>query len=89
MQLWSFQLHIANAGSKGHPAQAEVKQAERDLVNAGKNIGIDVFELAAFVAEQAVEKCLKAAWVRFTIETRPRLRSKSRQPKRSSSGSDN
>jgi HEPN domain-containing protein len=40
-----------------------IKQAERDLTNARKTIGIDAYELAAFVAQQAVEKYLEAAWL--------------------------
>ncbi len=30
-----------------------IKQAEHDLENARKNIGIEAFEVAAFLAEQA------------------------------------
>ena len=40
-----------------------IKQAERDLENARKNIGIEAYEVAAFLAEQAVEKYLKAYWM--------------------------
>jgi HEPN domain-containing protein len=39
------------------------KQAERDLENARKNIGIEAYEVAAFLAEQAVERHLKAYWI--------------------------
>ena len=46
-----------------------IKQADRDLENAAKNVGIAAFEVAAFLAEQAVEKYLKAAW---TVLTTPR-----------------
>jgi HEPN domain-containing protein len=40
-----------------------LKQADRDLENARKNLGIEAYEVAAFLAEQAVEKYLKGAWV--------------------------
>jgi HEPN domain-containing protein len=38
-------------------------QAEHDLDNAGKNLGIGAFEVVAFLCQQAVEKALKAAWM--------------------------
>jgi hypothetical protein len=38
-------------------------QARRDLENAGKNIGIGAYEVAAFLSHQGVEKFLKAAWI--------------------------
>jgi HEPN domain-containing protein len=38
-------------------------QADRDLENARRNIGIEAYEVSAFLAEQAVEKYLKGAWV--------------------------
>jgi HEPN domain-containing protein len=47
------------------------KQADRDLENARKNIGIDAFEVAAFMAQQAVEKRLKAAWMVVRSEAAP------------------
>ncbi|MGH7569699.1 MAG: HEPN domain-containing protein, partial [Gemmatimonadales bacterium] len=46
-----------------------------DLVNARKNIGIEAYELAAFVAQQAVEKYLKAAWMVLRGEASPRTHS--------------
>ena len=49
--------------------QRLIKQADRDLENAAKNVGIAAFEVAAFLAEQWVEKYLKAAW---TVLTTPR-----------------
>lgn len=52
-----------------------VKQAERDLENARKNIGIEAYEVAAFMAEQAVEKRLKAAWMAVRAEAPPRTHS--------------
>jgi HEPN domain-containing protein len=48
-----------------------VKQAERDLQNARKNIGIDAYEVAAFLAEQAVEKFLKTCWIATKKEAVP------------------
>jgi len=33
-----------------------LKQADRDLENAGKNLTIQAYEVAAFLAKQAVEK---------------------------------
>lgn len=52
-----------------------VKQAERDLQNARKNIGIEAYELAAFTAHQAVEKYLKAVWMHTRGEAPPRTHS--------------
>jgi HEPN domain-containing protein len=40
-----------------------VLQARRDLENARKNIGIEAYEVAAFLSHQGVEKYLKAAWI--------------------------
>lgn len=40
-----------------------VLQARRDLQNARKNIGIEAYEVAAFLAHQSVEKFLKGAWI--------------------------
>lgn len=40
-----------------------ILQARRDLVNARKNIGIEAYEVAAFLSHQSVEKYLKAAWI--------------------------
>lgn len=48
-----------------------MKQAERDLLNAAKNVDIEAFEVAAFLAEQAVEKLLKAAWMATRLEGPP------------------
>jgi len=56
-------------------AERLIKQAERDLVNAGKNVDIGAYEVAAFLAEQAVEKCLKAAWMVVKGEAAPRTHS--------------
>jgi HEPN domain-containing protein len=52
-----------------------VKQAERDLENARKNIGIEAYEVAAFLAEQAVEKYLKAYWMSSKKEAAPHTHS--------------
>lgn len=48
-----------------------IKQAERDLVNARKNIGVQAYEVAAFLSEQAVEKYLKAYWMVIKKEAAP------------------
>ncbi len=48
-----------------------LKQAERDLVNASRNIGIEAYEVAAFLASQAVEKYLKGAWIEIKHEPSP------------------
>jgi hypothetical protein len=52
-----------------------IKQAERDLQNAAKNVGIEAYEVAAFLAEQSVEKHLKAAWTLVKREAPPRVHS--------------
>ena len=52
-----------------------IKQAERDLDNARKNLRAEVYELAAFMCHQAVEKYLKAAWVVVKREAAPRTHS--------------
>lgn len=54
-------------------AEAErlVRQAERDLLNAGKNIEIEAYEVAAFLAHQATEKYLEAAWLALLGEAPP------------------
>jgi len=39
-----------------------LKQADRDLENARKNLSIEAYEVAAFLAQQAVEKYLKGTW---------------------------
>jgi len=52
-------------------AQRLIKQAERDLLNAQKNIEIEAYEVSAFLAEQAVEKFLKAGWINLRAELPP------------------
>jgi len=44
-------------------AERLMKQGERDLLNARKNVEIEAYEVAAFLAEQAVEKFLKGVWI--------------------------
>ncbi|MGH2362794.1 MAG: HEPN domain-containing protein [bacterium] len=51
--------------------QRLIKQAERDLENARKNISIEGYEVAAFLSEQAVEKYLKAYWMIAKKEAAP------------------
>jgi HEPN domain-containing protein len=53
-------------------AERLIKQAERDLLNARKNVGVEAYEVAAFLAEQSVEKFLKAAWTVKKREAAPR-----------------
>lgn len=52
-------------------AERLIKQADRDLINADKNIEIEAYEVAAFLAEQAVEKFLKAAWIILKADLPP------------------
>jgi len=47
------------------------RQADRDLPNARKNVSIEAYEVAAFLAEQGVEKYLKGVWVLTTKEPAP------------------
>jgi HEPN domain-containing protein len=56
-------------------AERLVKQATRDLENAARNINIGAFEVAAFLAEQAVEKHLKAAWLAVRRDAPPHTHS--------------
>jgi HEPN domain-containing protein len=51
--------------------QRLLKQADRDLENAWKNLTIQAYEVAAFLAQQAVEKYLKGAWVLAKKEPAP------------------
>jgi HEPN domain-containing protein len=48
-----------------------IRQAERDLANARKNIEVEAYEVAAFLAHQAVAKYLKAAWFILRGEAPP------------------
>jgi hypothetical protein len=56
-------------------AERLIRQAERDLENAGKNVGIGAFEVAAFLAQQAVEKYLEGVWMVLKREGPPRTHS--------------
>ena len=47
-----------------------ILQARRDLENARKNIGIEAYEVAAFLCHQAVEMYLEGAWL-HRRRTRP------------------
>lgn len=40
-----------------------IKQAERDLLNAEKNIEISAYEVSAFLTQQGVEKYLRAVYL--------------------------
>lgn len=55
--------------------RAWLLQAERDLENARKNVGIGAYEVTAFLAHQAVEKRLKAAWIVAKREAPPHTHS--------------
>lgn len=52
-----------------------LKQGERDLENARKNVTVGAYEVAAFLAHQATEKHLKAAWTVVQRESPPRTHS--------------
>lgn len=52
-----------------------LKQADRDLDNARKNATIEAYEVAAFLAQQAVEKYLKGTWVLAKKEPAPHTHS--------------
>ena len=49
-----------------------LKQADRDLENARRNIDIGACEVAAFLAEQSVEKYLKGAFLEVKRTAAPR-----------------
>lgn len=67
--------HVAEPGRAAGPLRAWRAQAERDLENARKNIAIGAYEVAAFLAQQAVEKRLKAAWIARRQEAPPHTHS--------------
>ena len=52
-------------------AERLIRQAERDLENAAKNITIEAYEVCAFLCCQAVEKYLKALWLHERGEGAP------------------
>ncbi|MGH7700500.1 MAG: HEPN domain-containing protein [Gemmatimonadales bacterium] len=56
-------------------AERLIKQAERDLENARRNVDIGAYEVAAFLANQAVEKYLKGAWIVIKGEAPPHTHS--------------
>ena len=49
-----------------------LKQADRDIENGCRNIDIGAYEVAAFLAEQAVEKYLKGAFLEIKRTATPR-----------------
>jgi HEPN domain-containing protein len=51
--------------------QRLLKQADRDLENARKNVEVQAYEVAAFLSQQAVEKYLKGVWVIARREPAP------------------
>jgi HEPN domain-containing protein len=68
--------HVAEPG-RVRPGRSHVweRQAARDLDNACKNITIGAYEVAAFLAQQAVEKRLKGTWIARRRETPPHTHS--------------
>ena len=52
-----------------------LRQADRDIGNAGKNLTIEAYEVSAFLAQQAVEKYLKGMWVLLKREPAPHTHS--------------
>lgn len=52
--------------------QLWLRQAQADLRNAEKNIGVEAFDVAAFLCQQAVEKLLKAMHIHLKGEEPPR-----------------
>jgi hypothetical protein len=66
---------VAEPARAPGPLRAWRVQAERDLENARKNIEIGAYEVAAFLAQQAVEKRLKAAWIARRREAPPHTHS--------------
>ena len=55
---------------------ASVKQALHDLENAKKNLGMEIYDVCLVLCQQAVEKMLKALWIKKTgNESPPRIHS--------------
>lgn len=52
--------------------QLWLRQAQADLRNAEKNIGVGAFDVAAFLCQQAVEKLLRAMHIHLKGEEPPR-----------------
>ena len=48
-----------------------IKQADRDLESARKNLNIEIYEVSAFLAQQATEKFLKSLWMYLRKENPP------------------
>lgn len=56
-------------------AQAFLEQGERDVRNARGNLGLEAYEVSAFLSHQAVEKLLKALWIVERREMPPKTHS--------------
>ena len=52
-----------------------LRQADRDLENARRILTIQAYEVSAFLAQQAVEKYLKGAWVVLRKQPAPHTHS--------------
>lgn len=52
-----------------------VRQAERDLENAKKNLDIEAYDVSLILCEQAAEKMLKALYIKKRNEEPPRTHS--------------
>jgi HEPN domain-containing protein len=52
-----------------------VRQAEHDLENAKKNLNIEAFDVCLILCQQAVEKILKALYIKERQEEPPRTHS--------------
>lgn len=52
-----------------------VRQADRDLENAKKNLDIEAYDVCLILCEQAVEKMLKALYIKERNEEPPRTHS--------------
>lgn len=52
-----------------------VRQADRDLENAKKNLGIEAYDVSLILCEQAAEKMLKALYIKERHEEPPRTHS--------------
>lgn len=73
---WAPRRPIPTYNVRMRPEIARLlKQADRDLENSERNVAIGACEVAAFLAQQAVEKYLKAAWVVVKKEPSPHTHS--------------
>lgn len=52
-----------------------VRQADRDLENAKKNLDIEAYDVSLILCEQAAEKILKALYIKERREKPPRTHS--------------